>query len=92
MKVIIREAAYDDLDRIYAWIAKDAPRAADTVAETILASARYLGRFPHIGHSGAVAGTYEWIVPRFRYIVVYRIFPQEKIVSVEAIFHVAQDR
>ena len=23
MKVIIREAAYDDLDRIYAWIAKD---------------------------------------------------------------------
>jgi plasmid stabilization system protein ParE len=22
MKVIIREAAYDDLDRIYAWIAK----------------------------------------------------------------------
>ena len=28
MKVIIREAAYDDLDRLYAWIAKDSARAA----------------------------------------------------------------
>ena len=33
MKVIIREAAYDDLDRIYAWIAKDRPRSADAVVE-----------------------------------------------------------
>jgi plasmid stabilization system protein ParE len=28
MKVIVREAAEDDLDRIFAWIAKDNPRAA----------------------------------------------------------------
>ncbi len=33
MKVIIREAAEGDLDRIFAWIAKDNPRAvADMVA------------------------------------------------------------
>lgn len=36
MKVIIREAAYDDLDRIYAWIAKDRPRSADAVVDRIL--------------------------------------------------------
>ena len=29
MRVIIQEAAYDDLDRIWAWIARDPPRAAD---------------------------------------------------------------
>ena len=28
MKVIIRESAEDDLDRIFAWIAKDNARAA----------------------------------------------------------------
>jgi plasmid stabilization system protein ParE len=28
MRVILREAAYDDLDRIHAWIAKDRPRSA----------------------------------------------------------------
>jgi plasmid stabilization system protein ParE len=34
MKVIIRESAEDDLDRIFAWIAKDNPAAAaDMVAQ-----------------------------------------------------------
>jgi plasmid stabilization system protein ParE len=40
MKVLIRQAAYGDLDRIYAWIAKDRPGAADDVIERILESAR----------------------------------------------------
>ena len=44
MRVIIREAAYDDLDRIYAWIAKDRPRSADAVIDRILESAERLGR------------------------------------------------
>jgi plasmid stabilization system protein ParE len=44
MKVIIRESAYDDLDRIYAWmIAKDRPRAADAVLDLIPKSADRLG-------------------------------------------------
>jgi plasmid stabilization system protein ParE len=46
MKVIIREAAYGDLDRIHAWIAKDRPRSADAVVSRILESAERLGRFP----------------------------------------------
>lgn len=46
MKVLIREAAYDDLDRIYAWIAKDRPRSADAVIDRILESAERLGTFP----------------------------------------------
>lgn len=46
MRVIIREAAYDDLDRIYSWIAKDRPRAADSTIDRILESAVQLGRFP----------------------------------------------
>jgi plasmid stabilization system protein ParE len=50
MRVIIREAAYDDLDRIYAWIAIDRPRAADAVIERILESGERLGRFPYMGH------------------------------------------
>jgi len=46
MKVIIREAAYDDLDRISVWIAKDRPRSADSVIDRILESAERLGHFP----------------------------------------------
>jgi toxin ParE1/3/4 len=62
MRVIIREAAYDDLDQIYAWIAKDRPWAADAVIEWILDSAEKLGRFPYMGHQGRAPGTYEWVI------------------------------
>jgi toxin ParE1/3/4 len=63
MRVIIREAAYDDLDRIYAWIAKDRPRSAEAVVDRILESAERLGRFPYTGHLGRAPGTYEWVIP-----------------------------
>ena len=51
MKVVIRESAYADLDRIYAWIANDNPRAAVSVIDRILDSTELLGRNPHIGHT-----------------------------------------
>jgi toxin ParE1/3/4 len=92
MKVIIREAAYDDLDRIYAWIAKDRPRSADAVIDRILESAERLGRFPYMGHVGRTAGTYEWVIPGLPYIIVYEVRENEDLVSVDAIFHGAQDR
>ena len=73
MKVIIREAAYDDLDRISVWIAKDRPRSADSVIDRILESAERLGHFPYMGHVGRVSGTYEWVVPALPYIIVYTL-------------------
>jgi toxin ParE1/3/4 len=66
MRVIIQEAAYEDLDRIYAWIAKDRPRAADAVIARILRSAQRLSRFPYLGYPGQVPSTYEWIYRVFR--------------------------
>jgi toxin ParE1/3/4 len=90
MNVIVREAAYDDLDGIYAWIGKDDPRAADAVAFSILESAKRLGRFPYIGHPGSVAGTYEWLVNGLPYVLVYRVKQGDDLVLIEAIFHTAQ--
>jgi toxin ParE1/3/4 len=92
MKVIIREAAYDDLDRIYAWIAKDRPRSADVVVERILESAERLGHFPQMGHVGVVAGTHEWVIPGLPYIIVYVINTNAGVIDVVAVFHGAQDR
>lgn len=62
MKVIIREGAYDDLDRIFDWIAKDRPRSAHATIARILESAERLGHFPHVGHVGRAPGTLEWAV------------------------------
>jgi plasmid stabilization system protein ParE len=38
MKVIVREAAYRDLDEIHAWIAQERPTAADRVIDRIVRS------------------------------------------------------
>ena len=92
MKVIIREAAYDDLDRIFDWITKDHPRSAHAVIDRILESAERLGRFPHLGHSGRRLGTFEWVVPGLPYIVIYQLNIDDDVVGVIAIMHGAQDR
>jgi toxin ParE1/3/4 len=92
MKVIIREAAYDDLDRIYTWIAKDRPRSADAVVDRILESAERLGRFPYLGHVGRARGTYEWAIPGLPYIIVYQVLEDDSLVVIAAVFHGAQDR
>jgi toxin ParE1/3/4 len=92
MKVIVRDAAYDDLDRIYAWIANDRPRSAGSVIDRILESATRLGRFPYLGHVGRVPGTYEWVVPGLPYIVVYTVNADDNEITVVAVFHGAQDR
>ncbi len=92
MRVIIRETAYYDLERIYAWIAKDRPGAADSVINRILEAAERLGHLPYIGHAGKARGTYEWVVRGLPYIVVYKIDSEENEVQIVAVFHGAQDR
>ena len=92
MRVIIREAAYADLDRIHSWIAKDRPRSADSVIGRILESADQLGRFPYMGHLGTAPGTYEWVVTGLPYIVVYEVDSDNNEVKITAVFHGAQHR
>ena len=93
MKVRIREAAYADLERIYAWIAKDGPRNAPSVVNRILdAIEEHLAFFPHSGHTGRAPGTLEWVVRGLPYIVVYRVDDALDELNVVAIFHGAQDR
>jgi hypothetical protein len=65
MKAIIRDAAFADLERISAWIARDQPVAAARVIALILENIERLARFPLMGHAGRVEGTLEWVVPPF---------------------------
>jgi toxin ParE1/3/4 len=92
MRVLIGEAAYDDLGRIHAWIAKDRPRSADSVIDRILESISQLGRFPYMGHVGKAPGTYEWMVTGLPYIVVYEVDTAHGELKIAAVFHGAQHR
>ena len=98
MRVVIREAAYGDLERIFAWIAKDSPAAARSVIARIFEAIDRLADFPGLGHGGAVEGTREWVVRGLPYIIVYaldlereaQVAPQ--LLTVIAVFHGAEER
>jgi toxin ParE1/3/4 len=43
-------------------------------------------------HVGRAPDTYEWVVPGLPYIIVYQVRDNEELVSVDAVFHGAQER
>jgi toxin ParE1/3/4 len=92
MKVILRQDAEDDLDRIFTWIAEDNPSAAVRMAARIRdrIGLLELDSLAHIGRPGTVPGTRELI--EYPYIVVYRVDDERREITVLAIFHGAQKR
>lgn len=92
MKLVFDDLALADLENIYDWIARDNPRAAKVVVERLFASIEHLARFPHMGRYGRDEGTFEWVVPRLPYIVVYEIHRERNEVIVAGVVHGAQDR
>ncbi|HEY4988082.1 MAG TPA: type II toxin-antitoxin system RelE/ParE family toxin [Bradyrhizobium sp.] len=92
MKLVFDDQALADLERIFSWIAQDSPSNAKAVIDRLFSSAELLISFPLIGHVGRVRGTFEWVVPRLPYIVVYEVDQVEGQVVVTAVFHAAQDR
>lgn len=92
MKVVLRDSALDDLDRIHAWISKDNPSAATDMVSRIRDRISFLeiDALAQMGRLGLVTGTRELI--ENPYIIVYRIDDRRRQVEVLAILHGAQDR
>lgn len=92
MRLIFDDVALADLEDIFHWIAKDNPKAVKAVVERIFASVEYLASFPQMGRAGRDEGSFEWVVPRLPYIVVYEIHSERDEVIVVAVMHGAMDR
>ncbi|HLG84354.1 MAG TPA: type II toxin-antitoxin system RelE/ParE family toxin [Bradyrhizobium sp.] len=92
MKLVFDDQAIADLADIFEWIAQDSPAAAKVVTDRLFSSIELLGAFPRMGHIGRDPETFEWVVPRFPYVVIYEIDQQLDRVVVTAVFHGAQDR
>jgi len=88
MKVVYRLAALQDLQHHRDYFTEFDPSAASRVAEAIRRSISRLEMFPMSGRAGAVAGTYELVVPGLSYIAVYRV---RDVVEIIAILHTATD-
>lgn len=72
--------ALEQLVEAQDYIAQDNPSAAQQVGERIAESIRLLLTQPRMGHRGRVAGTYEWIVRRTPYFLVYKLQGNELII------------
>lgn len=75
--------------RLFAYIERENPRAAQELSVEIAARTEMLGRFPFIGRVGYDATTRELIIRR-NFIVVYRVWPDS--VEVLQVWHAAQRR
>jgi toxin ParE1/3/4 len=92
MKIVVRAKADEDLDGIFAWIAKDSPRAAVDVIRRIR---NRIGRLAtpgleHIGRPGLEPGTRELVEPP--YVVVYEVHDARNEIEILTIVHGARDR
>jgi toxin ParE1/3/4 len=92
MKVTFEPAARDDLDGIFAWIAKDSPNAAFAMIRRIEDKVMRLEHreLTHMGRPGLVEGTRELL--EWPYIIVYRIDHVRQEIVIVSIAHGAQDR
>jgi plasmid stabilization system protein ParE len=73
MKIVVRAQADEDLDSIFAWIAKDNPSAAVGMIRRIR---QRIGRLAtpgleHMGRTGLDPGTRELVEPP--YLIVYEV-------------------
>jgi toxin ParE1/3/4 len=92
MKVTFEPAARDELDRIFAWIAKDNPRAALKMIARIEDKVMRLENrgLTYMGRPGLVEGTRELL--EWPYIIVYKVDDVRQEIVVVAVAHGAQDR
>jgi toxin ParE1/3/4 len=92
MRVVVREAAADDLDAILDWISKDNSRAAAELVRRILARIDRLAipGLSHIGRPGLIEETRELV--EAPYIILYTVDEPADEIAVLAIVHGARDR
>lgn len=92
MKLVFDDQALADLEDIFAWIAQDSPATAKSVIDRLFSSTELLISFPFMGHTGRDPDTFEWVVPRLPYVVVYEVDRSQERVVVTAVFHAARSR
>jgi addiction module RelE/StbE family toxin len=80
--------ALANLDAEAEYIARDKPRAAARVVESIHETVALFRQYPALGRTGRVAGTRELVVPDTPYIIPYRIRGKE--VQILRVFHAAR--
>jgi toxin ParE1/3/4 len=81
-------AAGHDLRSIFATISEEDRKAARRVVQGIRSAVAGLMQNPLLGRVGAIENTRELVIPRFPYVVVYRMMKDR--VRILAVFHTSR--
>ena len=92
MRLVVDATAWQDLDDIGRWIAKDSPEAARRVLATILQTLEMLAHFPLLARPGRVRNTYERRVIGTSFIVVFEMWAEPAAIVIIGIVHGARNR
>jgi toxin ParE1/3/4 len=90
VRVVLTDAAEEDLAAIYAHDAERSVPTAGQVVGTILRAINSLALFPLLGRPGAVPQTRERIVTRYPYRIVYHVDEANEVIEVWRVVHGAQ--
>lgn len=91
MTVIVWAAsALREFDDAIRFLEKESPAGADRVGEQILRSVQTLARFPERAPPSKHRGLRQLVVPRTRYLVVYRF--ADGVVEIRAVIHTSRKR
>jgi len=77
MKVRLTRPAFEDLQRIHAYISRDNPAAASRVVTRLIDRALDLAHAPHQGREVDEPNTRVIVLPRYRYFIFYTIAGDE---------------
>ncbi len=88
MKLTWTKPAARALASIQDYIARDNPKAAYEVIQTIRLSVIQLSEHPKLGREGRIKGTRELVIANLPYIVPYRIVENE--IQILSVYHGAR--
>ncbi len=90
MKLVWLPKAIENLDAHLDYISQDSPQAAVEQGDRIERQVNQLIKHPEIGRPGRKLGTYELVISRTPFIMVYRIQRESKRIELMRLLHGAQ--
>lgn len=90
MKTILLAQARSDIHQAVDYIRKDNPSAANNLIMAVQKSLRLIEKNPNIGRLYPEDGTREWSVPKWPYVIPYRI--NGDTVEVLRLWHTKRDK
>lgn len=82
--------ALQNLDDEAEYISQDDAEAARLIVKRIVTGVNLLADNPALGYAGRIHGTRELVIPDTRYIVPYRVKPQQQTVEILRVFHASR--